>query len=88
MYNIAKDTNANMVSANLKGITVNGEFVNNDNLTRFKKQTTISPEEYEIPYSFYKNIFKTNFIKNNNFYFPDLKRGQRSCFFSRYIDSC
>lgn len=80
MYNIAKDTNANMVSANLKGITVNGEFVNNDNLTRFKKQTTISPEEYEIPYSFYKNIFKTNFIKNNNFYFPDLKRGQDPVF--------
>ena len=80
MYNIAISLNANMVSANLKGITIDGQLVNNDNLTRFTEEKVIPPEDYEIPYSFYKNIFKRSFIDEHNFRFPDLKRGQDPVF--------
>ena len=85
MYNQAKTFNADMVSANLKGITVDGELVNNDNLTRFTEQKIIKPEEYEIPYSFYKNIFNRTFIEKHHFRFPDLKRGQDPVFLAEIL---
>ena len=85
MYDLAKSFNANMVSANLKGITVDGELVNNDNLTRFTERKLIKPEEYEIPYSFYKNIFNRNFIEKHHFRFPDLKRGQDPVFLAEIL---
>lgn len=87
MYNLAISKNYDMVSANLKGITNDGKLVNNDNLERFETENIISPEEYGIPYSFYKNIFKRDFIQENNFYFPDLKRGQDPIFLANILTS-
>jgi glycosyltransferase involved in cell wall biosynthesis len=86
MYDVAVLHDANMVSANLKGITVKNKLVNNnDGVERFVKEGVIKGSDYGIPYAFYKNIFKTSFIKEHNFKFPDLKRGQDPVFLSEII---
>ena len=85
MYNIGINNNALMISANLKGIELTGEFVINHNLKRFTKESAIDPEDYEIPYSFYKNIFKREFLINNKIDFPNLKRGQDPVFLAKIL---
>ena len=86
MYNVAIKHDADMVSANLKGITVKNELVNNDDgVERFSEEGIISGKEYGIPYAFYKNIFKREFLNKYNFRFPDLKRGQDPVFLSEII---
>ncbi len=85
MYDIAIKDNASMVSANLKVIDLNGELVINKNLRRFSEHEILEPEDYGIPYSFYKNIFKREFIIENDFKFPDLLRGQDPVFFAEIL---
>lgn len=86
MYNVAIKHDADMVSANLKGITVKNELVNNDDgVERFTQENIIQGKEYGIPYAFYKNIFKREFLNKYNFRFPDLKRGQDPVFLSEII---
>lgn len=86
MYNLAILNDSKMVSANLKGITADGKFVNNnDGVKRFSKEKIISGSEYGIPYAFYKNIFKRSFLFKNNIWFPDFKRGQDPVFLSEII---
>lgn len=80
MYNSAIMNNALMVSANLLGININGELVVNRNLERFTEEGIITPQEYGIPYSFYKNIFDREFLLKHNINFPDLLRGQDPVF--------
>lgn len=87
MYNAAIKNNADMVSANLKILLLSGELITNNNLPRFNEEKNIKPEEYGIPYSYIKNIFKTEFIKENNFCFPDLLRGQDPVFFAEILTS-
>ena len=54
-----------MVSANLKGITVKNELVNNnDGVERFEEEKIIFGSDYGIPYAFYKNIFKIIYAKS------------------------
>ena len=85
MYNIAIAHDADMVSANLKGILASGELENNPILKRFSKIDTISPKDYGIPYSYIKNIFKKSFIEENGFTFPDLRRGQDPVFLAEIL---
>ena len=85
MYETAIEKNADMVSANLKGINLDGTLENNRNLKRFKSEGFITPEEYGIPYSFYKNIFKKSFLVKNNIIFPDLLRGQDPVFLAEIL---
>lgn len=86
MYECGIKYDADMVSANLKGITIKNELVNNDDgVERFVKENIISGNEYGIPYAFYKNIFKTSFLNKYNLRFPDLKRGQDPVFLSEII---
>ena len=86
MYECGIKYNADMVSANLKGITIKNELVNNnDGVERFSEENIIQGKEYGIPYAFYKNIFKTSFLNKFNLRFPDLKRGQDPVFLSEII---
>ena len=80
MYDSAIKNNASMVSANLLGVGLKGQLVVNRNLERFKEEGIITPQEYGIPYSFYKNIFDREFLLENNIAFPDLLRGQDPVF--------
>lgn len=85
MYTVAKENNMKMVSANLKVLELDGKLVINKNLERFVEEKIISPKEYGIPYSFYKNIFLKSFLLDNNFFFPNLLRGQDPVFMANVL---
>ena len=85
LYDVAIKNNADMVSGNIKLINDKDEFspfVHLDYYTEFSK---INPEEYGIPWSFYKNIFKREFLVKENITFPDLLRGQDPVFLAEIL---
>lgn len=81
MYNVGIKHNADMVGGNLKRVSIDGKLEDNFNYKEgnyafFSKFDVIKPEDYGVPWAFYKNIFKREFLNNFNIRFPDLKRGQ------------
>lgn len=90
MYDVAVKNNADMVSANLVNINPQREITNkNPNCENkyicFDEYCNIHPDEYGIPWSFYKNLFKRDVIEENNIRFPDLLRGQDPVFFAEFL---
>ena len=81
MYAFGIEHNADMVGGNLKRVSIDGKLEDNFNYKEgnyafFSEFDIIEPEEYGVPWAFYKNIFKRDFLNNFNIRFPDLKRGQ------------
>lgn len=81
MYDYGIKHNADMVGGNLKRVSIDGKLEDNFNYKEgnyafFSKFEIIKPEEYGVPWAFYKNIFRRDFLNNFNIRFPDLKRGQ------------
>jgi len=92
MFLTAKKFKADMVGANLKRINSDGKILKNPNYKYktymyFNEYGEISPNEYGIPWAFYKNIFKREFLLENNIVFPDLKRGQDPVFLAEILTS-
>ena len=85
MYNTAKKNDADIVSANIMGINLENNIVKTYNLPYIEEYECILPEDYGIPYSFYKNIFKSSFLIQNNFSFPDYKRGEDPIFLANIL---
>ena len=91
MYNYAAENDADMVAGNLK--FVEGEDYNIVDSHHYKrklykycdKEEIISPDNYGIPYAFYKNIFKREFLNKNNIRFPPYKRGVDTLFLARVL---
>lgn len=87
MYGIAEKNDADVVSANIAFIKKDYSLYKNRHYERgdymyFKESGTINPDDYGIPYAFYKNIFKRQFLEKHNIVFPDLLRGQDPVFLS------
>ena len=81
MYDFGVKHDADMVAGNLKRVSLDGKLEDNfnykeGNYAYFSDFDVIKPKEYGIPWAFYKNIFKTEFLNKFNIRFPDLKRGQ------------
>lgn len=92
MYAIADENDADIVSANLQFVTKDYSLKENRHYERgdyayFDSQGEISPEDYGIPYAFYKNIFKKEFLDSNEIVFPDLLRGQDPVFLAKAFAS-
>ena len=86
LYNTAVSNDANMATGNiLHDVDNPGEFVPFRHLEYFKEDKVILPEDYGIPWSFYKSIFKTTFLRDNKIYFPDLLRGQDPVFLAEIL---
>ena len=86
MYNIAVLNDAKMVTANIKhDLNKKDEFVPFGQFPYYTSNDVILPEEYGIPWSFYKNIFKREFLVENNIYFPDLLRGEDPVFLAEVL---
>ena len=90
MYDVAKSSNSDMVSANLTSVdqsrnVLNSNYNCKDKYYCFEEYCEISPDEYGIPWSFYKNIFKRDIIEANHIRFPDLLRGQDPVFLSEIL---
>ena len=88
LYNEGTKNNADIVSGNMKRIDLDGNVMENynykvGNYTYFSDYVIISPEDYGIPWAFYKNIFRRKFLTENEIYFPDLKRGQDPPFLAK-----
>jgi len=87
MYGTADKNDADVVSANIAFIKKDYSLFKNRHYERgdymyFKESGTINPDDYGIPYAFYKNIFKREFLEKHNIVFPDLLRGQDPVFLS------
>lgn len=86
MYNLAVLNDAKIVTANIKHDLDNkGNFVPFGPFPYYTQNDVILPEQYGIPWGFYKNIFKKDFLVENNIYFPDLLRGQDPVFFAEAL---
>lgn len=86
LYNTAVSNNANMVTGNiLHDVDNPGEFVPFKHLEYFTQNKVILPEDYGIPWAFYKSLFKTDFLLSNKIYFPDLLRGQGQVFLAEIL---
>lgn len=85
MYESAIKNNADIVSANLKCIDAKGELAVNGNSEGFDEEKIIAPQKYGIPDSFYKNIFKREFLLENEINFPNLLRGQDPVFLAEIL---
>ena len=85
LFDVAIQNDANMVSGNIQIVNEDGEFTPFKHLEYFNSDGLINPEEYGIPWSFYKNIFKKDFLLNNKIYFPDLLRGQDPVFLAEVL---
>ena len=92
MYNFAKDNNADVVSANLQFVEKNYKLkenwhYHNKDYAYFSSYGFISPKDYGIPFAFYKNIFKREFLLKYNIKFPDLIRGQDPVFLAEVLSN-
>ncbi|MGN1362807.1 MAG: glycosyltransferase family 2 protein [Methanobrevibacter sp.] len=85
LYKIAASNNANLVSGNMKIINSKGESKNTKDSKYYKEDSIISPEEYGIPWFFYKNMYKREFLISNNIYFPNLRRGEDPVFLAEVL---
>lgn len=86
MYDLAALNDADMVTANIMHDVENqGKFVPFGPFRHYTHNDIILPEQYGIPWSFYKNLFKRDFLVENNIYFPDLLRGQDPVFLAEAL---
>ena len=85
LYETAIKNDANVVSGNIKLVNEHGfhyPFTSLEYYTEYKK---ISPEDYGIPWGFYKNIYKRKFLIENHINFPDLIRGEDPVFLAHVL---
>ena len=90
LYKVAQKHDADMVGGNLKRINSNNKILANPNYKNgnyklFTEYGLIHPEEYGVPWAFYKNIYKADFLSEHNIIFPDLKRGQDPVFLAKIL---
>ena len=74
-----------MVTGNIKLLNKEGKFSPFAHLEYYADYKEILPEEYGIPWSFYKSIYKKEFLDENNILFPDLFKGQDSVFLAEVL---
>ena len=92
MYNLAKKENANIVCANLKKVNPKMEIEESIDSTKsrytyFTQKTVLKPEEYGIPWAFYKNIYKRTFLEEYNIEFPLLRIGEDPLFLTQALSN-
>lgn len=91
MYNYAVENDADMVAGNLKFVENNYKTIRDADHYKRKlyklcdEETSISPTQYGIPYAFYKNIFKREFLNKHDIRFPPYKRGVDTLFLARVL---
>lgn len=90
MYFYGAKNNADIVCGNLKRIRQNGTIepnydFKNTKFAYFNKKDVVLPIEYGIPFAFYRNIFKREYLEKHDITFPDLIRGQDPIFLAKAL---
>lgn len=93
MYETADKNDANIVSSNLQFVEKNYKLKENPHYRlgdyrEFDDYGFVLPEDYGIPYAFYKSIFKREFLLRHEIEFPDLIRGQDPIFLAKALANC
>jgi glycosyltransferase involved in cell wall biosynthesis len=83
MFELGKTNNCDMVSANIRLVINNGK----DKIyhQKIEKIEIIPSSSYGIPWFFYKNIFKREFLIKNNITFPDYYKGEDPIFLAKVL---
>ncbi len=85
LYEVADKNYANMVSGNIKLVDSENNYHHFKDMDYYYEDSKIKPEEYGIPWAFYKSIYKKDFLMDNEIYFPDLIRGQDPVFLAEVL---
>lgn len=85
MYDVAHTNDANMVTGNIFIWNPDGSFSDFIYLEYYTEEKALLPEEYGIPFSFYKCIFKREFLEKNNIIFPILTKGEDPAFLAEVL---
>jgi len=86
LYKFASQKNADIISANLKDYdNKKNTFKKNYFTEEIKDDSLILPQNYGIPWYFQKNLFKRQFLIENNIQFPNYKRGQDPVFLTNVL---
>lgn len=90
MFNLGHGQRMPLICANLEELLPNGDLVynsnyNDDNYYEFTSYESIKPEEYGVPWAFYKNIYRKKFLDDNDIRFRDLIRGQDPVFMAEVL---
>lgn len=75
MYDEAKSQDADVMCGNLLKISKSGTQGYASRIVKiryFERKDTLEPAEYGLPYAFHKNIYKKDFLIENNLEFPDI----------------
>ena len=86
LYTESKSKNVIMASGSLQfDSKTDGIFTEFKCFKPIHELNLKKPHEYCMPWYFYKNIFKRDFLIENNIKFPDLLRGQDPVFFCEIL---
>ena len=85
LFEVAKKNNANMVSGNLTIWNGKKKFVPITFLKYYEEEEVILPENYGVPFSFTKAIFKREFLEDNKIRFPLLTKGEDPVFLAEIL---
>lgn len=85
IYNFASENNAKIVSGNIKAFDDKYNFSKLRYCDEIKNYSSILPQNYGTPWFFQKNLFKLDFLNENNIRFPDYRRGQDPVFFVKSL---
>jgi glycosyltransferase involved in cell wall biosynthesis len=84
MFETGIEKNSIMVTANLKNVK-DKKLVDNYYCKKIENLGIILPEDYGMPWYFYRSIYKKKFLKDNNIIFPNYLRGQDPIFLAKVL---
>jgi len=87
MINTLENNNVNMVSANIefRNTKTGKKNLGNDLFPAINKKLSLNSDDYGMPWYFYKNVFKKDFLDKHHIDFPDLLRGQDTVFLAKVL---
>lgn len=89
MINTLEQYDVEMVSSNIefRNTKKDKKSLGNTLFPVINKKIMLTSDDYGMPWYFYKNIFKKEFLDKNHIDFPDLLRGQDVVFFSKVLSN-
>ncbi|GBR74968.1 glycosyl transferase GTA-type super family, partial [Candidatus Termititenax aidoneus] len=85
MVELADENKVDVVSANLKEFKYGNLFGCSFFGSYAVGQNILLPENYEIPWYFFRNIYRRKFLLENKISFPDYRRGQDVVFLAKVL---
>ena len=85
LYDVAHANDAGMATGNIFIWNQDGSFSDFVHLEYYTEEKVLLPEEYGIPFSFTKCIYKREFLEKHNIVFPILTKGEDPAFLAEVL---